>query len=223
MPEETSSNGRHVLLSTLSFAVCFAAWGLISAFAPRFREQFGLSATQTAFLVAVPVLLGALARIPVGLLADRFGGRWVFSILMLVVAVPAWLVPGATTYRSLLVVAFFLGLAGSSFPVGVGYVSRWTPPARQAATAPRLRPSETRACLHSGRFGVELTWKKGNGETGPGIVAVPTSASASLFSLIVPDNWSALVKLQDGCAATAKCWVYSARATSKSRSAFVTL
>ncbi|MEP7010060.1 MAG: MFS transporter [Acidobacteriota bacterium] len=133
MPEETSSNGRHVLLSTLSFAVCFAAWGLISAFAPRFREQFGLSATQTAFLVAVPVLLGALARIPVGLLADRFGGRWVFSILMLVVAVPAWLVPGATTYRSLLVVAFFLGLAGSSFPVGVGYVSRWTPPARQGS------------------------------------------------------------------------------------------
>lgn len=133
MAEESSSNGRHVVLGTLSFAVCFAAWGLISAFAPKFREQFALSATQTAFLVAVPVLLGALARIPVGLLADRFGGRWVFSILMVGVALPAWLVPGAASYRALLWVAFFLGLAGSSFPVGVGYVSRWTPPARQGS------------------------------------------------------------------------------------------
>jgi hypothetical protein len=51
------SNTRPLVLGTLSFAVCFMAWGLISAFAPRFREMFSLSATQTALLVAVPVLL----------------------------------------------------------------------------------------------------------------------------------------------------------------------
>src|SRR5690242_4328512 len=105
--------------------VCFAAWGLISAFAPVFRQGFHLSATQTALLVAVPVLLGALARLPIGMLADRFGGRIVFSVLMLVVAAPVALVPSAASYRNLLVVAFFLGMAGSSFAVGVGYVSRW--------------------------------------------------------------------------------------------------
>ena len=105
--------------------VCFAAWGLISAFAPVFRQRFHLSATQTALLVAVPVLLGALARLPMGMLADRFGGRIVFSVLMLVVAAPLALVPSAASYRNLLVVAFFLGMAGSSFAVGVGYVSRW--------------------------------------------------------------------------------------------------
>src|SRR6476659_1655878 len=105
--------------------VCFAAWGLISAFAPVFRQRFHLSATQTAFLVAVPVLLGALARLPMGMLADRFGGRIVFSVLMLVVAAPVALVPSAASHRNLLVVAFFLGMAGSSFAVGVGYVSRW--------------------------------------------------------------------------------------------------
>ena len=68
-------------LGTVSFAVCFAAWGLIAAFAPRFRDTFHLSATQAALLVAVPVLLGSLARLPVGMLADRFGGRLVFSVL----------------------------------------------------------------------------------------------------------------------------------------------
>lgn len=129
----TASNPRHLALGTVSFAVCFAAWGLVSAFAPRFRELFSLSATQTAFLVAVPVLLGSLARLPVGILADRFGGRAVFTIVMLLVAVPAWLVPGAGSYKNLLLIAFFLGVAGSSFPVGVGYVSRWTPAERQGS------------------------------------------------------------------------------------------
>src|SRR3954454_10400523 len=127
------SNTRPLALGTLSFAVCFMAWGLVSAFAPRFREMFSLSATQTALLVAVPVLLGSLARLPVGMLADRFGGRSVFTVLMLLVAVPAWLVPAAGSYQALLGIAFFLGIAGSSFPVGVGYVSRWTPAGRQGS------------------------------------------------------------------------------------------
>ena len=120
-----NSQKRHLLLGTVSFTVCFAAWGLISAFAPSFRQNFHLSATHTAFLVAVPVLLGSLARLPVGMLADRFGGRAVFTILMLFVAVPVALVPSANSYQNLLLVAFLLGMAGSSFAVGVGYVSRW--------------------------------------------------------------------------------------------------
>jgi NNP family nitrate/nitrite transporter-like MFS transporter len=126
-------NRRHVALGTISFTVCFAAWGLIAAFAPRFREAFQLTAPETAFLVAVPVILGSLARIPMGMLTDRFGGRAVFSILMAAVAVPVWLAPSQTTYSGLLAVAFVLGLAGSSFAIGVGYVSRWTPAERQGS------------------------------------------------------------------------------------------
>ena len=125
------TNRRHVTLGTISFMVCFAAWGLIAAFAPRFRETFHLTPSQTALLVAIPVLLGSLARIPMGILTDRFGGRAIFSILMAAVAIPVWIVPGQSTYSGLLIVAFLLGLAGSSFAIGVGYVSRWTPPERQ--------------------------------------------------------------------------------------------
>jgi NNP family nitrate/nitrite transporter-like MFS transporter len=118
-------------LATLSFAICFAAWGLISAFATTFRAQYQLSSTQTALLISVPVLLGSLARVPMGMLADRFGGRVVFTILMLGVAVPVWLLPSVDSYRALLVVAFLIGVAGASFAVGVGFVSRWTPPVSQ--------------------------------------------------------------------------------------------
>jgi NNP family nitrate/nitrite transporter-like MFS transporter len=126
-------NARHVALGTISFTVCFAAWGLIGAFAPRFRDALGLSASETALLVAVPVLLGSLARIPMGILTDRFGGRAIFAILMAAVALPVWIVPEQHSYSRLLAVAFLLGLAGSSFAIGVGYVSRWTPAERQGA------------------------------------------------------------------------------------------
>jgi MFS transporter, NNP family, nitrate/nitrite transporter len=127
----SSRPNLQLALGTLSFAICFAAWGLISAFAPRFREAFHLTATQTAFLVAVPVLLGALLRVATGMLADRFGGRVVFALLMIIVAVPAYVVTIVPSYRMLLYVAFFLGMAGSSFAVGVGFVSRWFPPETQ--------------------------------------------------------------------------------------------
>jgi NNP family nitrate/nitrite transporter-like MFS transporter len=133
MTKTTSRPNLQLSLGTFSFAVCFAAWGLISAFAPRFREAFHLTATQTAFLVAVPVLLGSLLRIVTGMLADRFGGRIIFALLMLVVAGPAYLVPAVSSYQRLLYVAFFLGIAGSSFAVGVGFVSRWFVPEKQGS------------------------------------------------------------------------------------------
>ena len=126
-----SPRSWNLAYGTISFAVCFAAWGLISAFAPAFRKEFGLTAQSTAFLVAVPVLLGSVARLPMGMLTDRFGGRLVFSILFLLVAAAAAIVPLAHSYESLIGYAFFLGLAGSSFAVGVGYVSRWYPPEKQ--------------------------------------------------------------------------------------------
>ncbi|MCU1327368.1 MAG: major facilitator superfamily 1 [Bryobacterales bacterium] len=122
-----------LVLGTVSFAVCFAAWGLIAAFAPRFRETYHLSATQSALLIALPVLLGSLARLPVGMLADRFGGRLVMSVLMMLVSVPAFLTPVAASYEQLLVGGFFLGLAGASFAAGAGFVSRWFPAEKQGS------------------------------------------------------------------------------------------
>ena len=125
--KKTGGVSAQLALGTLSFVVCFAAWGLISSFAPQFRQMFHLSATQTAFLVAVPVILGALARLPMGMLTDLYGGRIVFFILMLVVAIPPVWASTASSYPMLITSALFLGLAGSSFAVGVGFVSRWYP------------------------------------------------------------------------------------------------
>jgi len=122
---------RHLALSTVSFALCFAMWGLVGALAPLLQQTFGLTNTEAALLVVVPVLLGSLARIPAGMLTDRLGGRAVFTALMILVAGAAVVIPQLSSYGGLLAGAFFLGLAGASFAVGVGYLAGWTAPDRQ--------------------------------------------------------------------------------------------
>jgi NNP family nitrate/nitrite transporter-like MFS transporter len=123
---------RALVLATLSFALCFSVWGLVAPLAPQFQELYRLSSTQISVVIATPVLLGALFRIPMGLLTDRFGGRVVFPILMLVVIVPVLFIGLlGGSFGGLLFWGFFLGLAGSSFAVGVPFVSKWFPPHMQ--------------------------------------------------------------------------------------------
>src|SRR5262245_57548736 len=122
---------RPLVLATISFAVCFAAWGLVGGLASRFAALYSLTASQTALLVAVPVLLGSLARLPMGMLTDRIGGRLVFTVLLGFSSAAAFTVSLTSTFGALLGAAFLIGMAGSSFAVGAAFVSRWTPAARQ--------------------------------------------------------------------------------------------
>jgi NNP family nitrate/nitrite transporter-like MFS transporter len=127
------SPARALALATISFTLSFAAWGLIGGLASVFTGLYNLTASQTALLIAVPVLLGSLARLPMGMLTDRFGGRLVFASLLAFSALAAFVVPLSRSYGSLLVAAFLIGMAGSSFAVGAAFVSRWTPAATQGA------------------------------------------------------------------------------------------
>jgi MFS transporter, NNP family, nitrate/nitrite transporter len=82
----------------------------------------------------MPVLVGSLGRVPVGALTDRFGGRLMFTSLTLASAVPVLLVAFAGSLKSyalLLVFGFFLGLAGTTFAVGIPFVNAWFEPARR--------------------------------------------------------------------------------------------
>jgi MFS transporter, NNP family, nitrate/nitrite transporter len=127
-PDRDRAARRALILATVSFLLSFAAWGLVGGLAATFSDLYNLSASETAFLVAVPVLLGSLARLPMGLLTDRLGGRLMFTVLLVFSAAAAWLVSTTTSYATLVASAFVLGLAGSSFAVGVGFVSRWARP-----------------------------------------------------------------------------------------------
>jgi NNP family nitrate/nitrite transporter-like MFS transporter len=124
---------RNLGLATLAFTLCFAAWSLISPFAKTFKHDLGLSYTEALLLTAVPVVLGSLLRIPVGTLTDRYGGRVMFTVLLAFSALPAVLFGYADGYWSLIGVGFLLGVAGSSFAVGVPFVATWYPAAKQGA------------------------------------------------------------------------------------------
>jgi len=115
----------NLALATAAFTLCFAAWSLISPFAKSFKTDLGLSYTEALLLTAVPVVLGSLLRVPMGVLTDRFGGRYVFSALLAFSALPAVLFGYADGYWALIGVGFLLGVAGSSFAVGVPFVAGW--------------------------------------------------------------------------------------------------
>jgi MFS transporter, NNP family, nitrate/nitrite transporter len=120
-------------LATVGFAVNFWAWALLSPLGPRFKDLLSLSASQQALLVAVPVIVGSLGRIPVGALTDRFGGRTMFPLISVATIVPV-LVVGLAAQNSLpalLVGGFFLGIGGTSFAIGVPFVTAWFPPQRR--------------------------------------------------------------------------------------------
>src|SRR5690242_19534275 len=120
-------------LATVGFLVDFWAWALISPLGAAYREQLALTAFQQALLVAVPVVVGSLGRIPVGALTDRFGGRLMFPVISLATVVPVLYLglSGHASLTGLLVGGFFLGIGGTTFAVGVPFVNAWFPPQRR--------------------------------------------------------------------------------------------
>ncbi len=131
---DRSAANQNLFLATMAFAVAFANWGIISGLAPLLRKELGLSVTQASVMIAIPVLLGSVGRIPLGILTDRYGGRIVFSILLAFTIVPAVALSINHSYPSLLFWGFWMGLAGTSFAVGVAFVSGWFPPSQQGTT-----------------------------------------------------------------------------------------
>lgn len=111
--------------NTLAFTICFMVWTMFGEVGVPIADELGLSETQFGLLTAIPILIGSLVRLPLGAWTDKFGGRIVFFILMLVTAPAVWMVQFATEYWQLLVLASFVGLAGGSFSVGITYTARW--------------------------------------------------------------------------------------------------
>tara|TARA_B110000503_G_scaffold135681_1_gene216672 strand:- start:1013 stop:3802 length:2790 start_codon:yes stop_codon:yes gene_type:complete len=114
-------------LATIAFAICFACW-VINAILVTYLVQNGVydfTAQQVGWLIATPILTGAISRVPLGILTDRFGGRSVLTLLMLVVAVPMYLLSIVDSFAGFLLCSLGFGLAGGSFAVGIGYVSCW--------------------------------------------------------------------------------------------------
>ncbi|UBU12265.1 MFS transporter [Nonomuraea gerenzanensis] len=122
---------RNLALATVAFAVTFWAWNLIGPLSGSYNRMLDLSPTQTSLLVAIPVLVGSLGRIPMGMLADRLGGRRMFAIICFVSIVPVLFVGWSDSYGWLLFWGFLLGIPGTSFAIGIPFVNAWYEPERR--------------------------------------------------------------------------------------------
>ena len=131
---QPQGNGSQLALAVMAFTATFYGWALLGPLGPELQDDLGLSDVQLSVAVAVPVLLGSLMRIPMGVLTERFGGRRVFTWLLAYTIVPL-VVLGFVhdSFAAIIVFGFLLGFAGSSFAVGVPFVNRWYPPERQGA------------------------------------------------------------------------------------------
>ena len=129
--QSTAHQGRALWLSTISFTICFAVWTIFSIIGIRIKQELGLNDTQFGLLVGTPILSGSLIRLVLGIWTDQYGGRRVYTVVMLAAAVATYLLTWAHTYPEFLVAALFVGIAGGSFAVGIAYVSRFYPTGKQ--------------------------------------------------------------------------------------------
>lgn len=126
-----SQQNKALWTSTFAFTVCFAVWTIFSIIGIQIKKELGLSDTQFGLLAATPILTGSIIRLFLGVWTEQYGGRIVFSLVMLAAAVATWMLTYATTYPQFLMAALAVGIAGGSFAVGIAYVSKWFPAGKQ--------------------------------------------------------------------------------------------
>lgn len=129
----TSKSHKMLFFNTLAFTVCFAVWmlnGVLVTFLVN-NQVFDWGPVKIGWLIGIPVLTGAIFRLPAGILTDKFGGKWVYGILLLICSIPLFLLSTADSFFSFALYSFGFGLTGVSFAIGIAYTSVWYPRHRQ--------------------------------------------------------------------------------------------
>jgi NNP family nitrate/nitrite transporter-like MFS transporter len=133
--EQVPSKAKTVLVvATIAFMVNFWAWALLAPLAPSLAQSMRLTPVTQGLLVALPVVIGSLGRVPVGTLTDRYGARAMFPLLSLLTIIPVLVIGHfGRSMPVLLIGAILLGTGGTTFAVGVPAVNAWFPRARRGA------------------------------------------------------------------------------------------
>lgn len=130
MEERVTPTAHRILaFSTLAFTVCFAVWVFNGVMVTYLVENgvFKWSSSEIGWLLGIPVLTGSIFRLPIGVLTDRFGGKWVFGLLLIACALPMYLLSYANSFVTYALLSGGFGMAGTGFAVGIAYSSVWYP------------------------------------------------------------------------------------------------
>lgn len=120
-----------LFIATLALIMNFWAWSLLSPLGATYASELSLNPLSLSFLLAVPVVVGSLGRIILGMITDKFGGRIVFAVTCLLATIPVSALAFSDTYTQLVLVAIFLGIGGAAFVIGIPFISAWFPPEKR--------------------------------------------------------------------------------------------
>jgi len=187
-----------LMASTVAFAVCFAVWTMFSIIGLKIKVQLGLSDTQFGILVATPILTGSLSRIFLGIWADQYGGRIVYTVQMVLTAIAAYLLTSVSSYFMFLVAALGVGLAGGSFAVGIAYVSTWYPPSRQGTVLGIFGAGNVGAAVTNFGAPFLLIAMDGQWQGVARVYAIVMLVTAVLFFIITSDDPAVLERRKKG-------------------------
>lgn len=187
---------RILTLNTVAFTVCFACWtmnGVLVTFLVENRV-FRWDNAQVGWLLGVPVLTGSVARLPIGVLTDKYGGRIVYGLLMLLAAVPMYMMSHAQSYGQFLAASLGFGFSGAAFAVGIAYTSVWFAKERQGTALGIFGMGNAGSALTSMAAPLLLRALTHNGENLeawrqlPKIYAAVLVAMAVVFFLLTEDR-----------------------------------
>ncbi|MEO2207339.1 MFS transporter [Paenibacillus pabuli] len=114
-------------LQTASLVLGFMVWVILSSLMPFIKEDIALTSSQLAWSTAIPVLIGSVARIPIGYWTNRYGARNIFMISFVLLLAPVWWISRSTSFLDLIIGGFFLGIGGAVFSVGVTSLPKYYP------------------------------------------------------------------------------------------------
>ena len=112
-------------LQTLSLVAGFMAWSIISPLMPFISQDVDISPGQISVILAIPVILGSVLRVPFGYLTNIVGAKWVFFWSFIVLLLSIFLLGQAQSPGMLMLSGFFLGIGGAIFSVGVTSVPKY--------------------------------------------------------------------------------------------------
>lgn len=131
--QATSKSHRMLFFNTLAFTICFGAWMLNGVLVTFLVDNgvFKWTSVEIGWLLGIPVLTGSIFRLPMGILTDKYGGKWVFGLLLVLCAIPMYFLSYSNSFAGFALMSFGFGFAGTGFAVGIANTSLWYPKKNQ--------------------------------------------------------------------------------------------
>jgi len=189
-----------LLLNTLAFTVCFACWmlnGVLVTFLIE-NQVFRWSDSEVGWLIGIPVLTGSLLRLHVGMWTDIYGGRIVFTLVMLFSAVPLFLLSFANDFWTYFLASLGFGFVGTSFAVGIAYSSLWFPREQQGTALGIFGAGNVGSAVTTFAAPWLLRWVTDNGQNLENWRYVPRLYASVLFTMAVVFWFFTYTKVVDG-------------------------